>query len=183
MSLNYYDDKEDILKEDSINNYEDIFKEYNKKNPNLEDALDEMYTSTKISDLKVKTLKEDILRKTNEIIKNNFYFIKQKYPRITNEEAQIIISYNCIAYDPDFSPYKILNKNLCQENKYEGIKKVSKYFYIFLKSLRKLDRYFINKTYLYKCIDKKVLINNNNETKFVYKRGKTKIFRGFTTFY
>ena len=113
-----------------------------------------------------------ILAKSAEIIRDNFEIIKEKYPIITYEEAQIISSYNIIPYDPDFSPYKILNKNLCKENRYERIKNISKYFYIFLKSLRKLNRYFINKNYLYKCIDKKIIFKNiNNEKRFIYKRG------------
>ena len=182
MALYYYADKEDILKEDSINNYEDIFKEYNKKIPSLDEALNEMYKSINISDLKAKTLKEDILAKTAEIIRNNFKFIKQKFPIITEEEAQIICSYNCIPYDPNFTPYIILNRNLCEENRYEGITKISKYCYIFLKSLRKLDRFFINKNYLYKCIEKKVYIQSSNKKKFLYERGKIKIFWGFTSF-
>ena len=181
MALYFYLDKEGIHKEDSINNYKGIFQEYIKKNPNLEEALSEMYISENISDLKVKNLKEDILSKSAEIIRNNFFIIKEKYPTITYEEAQIISSYNCISYDPDFSPYKILNKNLCKENREEGIKNVSKYFYIFLKSLRKLDRYFINKNYLYKCIDKKVNIMDD-EKRIIYKRGIIKIFWGFTSF-
>ena len=184
MAQHFYADGEDNINEDSINNYEYIFKQYIKTTPNLEEALNEMYMSTNISELKVKALKEDILLKSAEIVKNNFFLIKKQYPIITHEEAQIISSYNCISYDPDFSPYKILNKNLCEENRYEGIKKISKYFYIFLKALKKLHRYFINKNnYLYKCTDKKVFIQSkNNENRIIYKRGIIKIFKGFTSF-
>ena len=182
MALHFYDYKEEFIKEDSINKYADIFQEYIKKIPSLDEALIEMYMSTNISVLKIKNLKEDILAKSAEIIRDNFEILKEKYPIITYEEAQIISSYNIIPYDPDFSPYKILNKNLCKENRYEGIKNISKYFYIFLKSLRKLDRYFINKNYLYKCIDKKIIFKNiNNEKRFIYKRGINKIFWGFTS--
>ena len=122
MALYFYSAQEDILNEDSINNYEDIFKEYNKKIPNLDEALNEMYLSTNISELKAKNLKLDILAESAEILRNNFDLISQKYPKLTLEEAQIICSYNCIPYDPNFSPYIILNNNLLKENRYEGIK-------------------------------------------------------------
>ena len=119
-----------------------------------------MYFSTNVSKEKVKKLTEDIMTKSLEIVVNNSNLIKQKYPLINDEEAQIISSYNCVSYDPNYSPYKILNQNLCEENRYEGIKNISKYFYIFLRALRKLDRFFPKQKYLYKCIDKKVLLNN-----------------------
>ena len=143
MALKFYSDKEDIIKDDdSLNNYEYIFEEYKKKVPTLDEALNEMFILQNLLDSKVKALKDDILAKSAEIIQNNFIIIKEKYPSITKEDAQIISSYNCIPYDQNFSPYKILNNNLCQENRYEGLKKISKYFYIFLKALRKLDRYY-----------------------------------------
>ena len=90
MSLYYYDNKEDFQKEDSINNYENIFKQYTNKNPNLYDALTEMYSSINISNLKIKSLTEDIVGKSKGIIQKNFSLIKEKYPLITKEEAQII---------------------------------------------------------------------------------------------
>ena len=182
MSLLFYDEKENIPKNDSIDNYKDIFIEYNKKNPSLNDALNEMYSSINVFPSKIKALTNDILSKSNEIINNNFYLIKEKYPIITREEAQIISSYTCIPYDPNYSPFKILNRNLNDENRSKGIKNISKYFYIFLKALRKLDRYFPKK-YLYKCISKHVLLKSfSNDKRIVYKRGIIKIFWGFTSF-
>ena len=185
MSLRFYSDKEDIIKnDDSINNYKEIFEEYKKKIPTLDEALNEMYSSAaNLSDSKVKALKDDILAKSAEIIQNNFEIIKKKYPLITKEDAQIISSYNCIPYDPNFSPYKILNNNLCEENRYEGLKRISKYFYIFLKALRKLNRYYTKKEYLYKCIYKRVNLQDDyNKNRIIFKRGTIKIFLGFTSF-
>ena len=63
MALHFYDYKEEFIKEDSINKYEDIFQEYIKKNPSLDEALIEMHMSTNISDLKIKNLKNDISKK------------------------------------------------------------------------------------------------------------------------
>ena len=54
MALHFYDYKEEFIKEDSINKYADIFQEYIKKIPSLDEALIEMYMSTNISDLKIK---------------------------------------------------------------------------------------------------------------------------------
>ena len=182
MSLLFYAEKEDIPKDVSLDNFKGIFIEYRKKNPNLSEALNQMYKSTNISNSKIKALTDDILAKSNEIVDNNFMLIKEKYPNITREEAQIISSYTCIAYEQKYSPFKILNTNLCEENRNKGIENISKYFYIFLKALRKLDRYFPKK-YLYKCIDKQVLLKNfGNNKRIIYKRGINKIFWGFTSF-
>ena len=63
MALHFYDYKEEFIKEDSINKYADIFQEYIKKIPSLEEALIEMHMSTNISDLKIKNLKNDISKK------------------------------------------------------------------------------------------------------------------------
>ncbi len=62
---------------------------------------------------------------------------KKKYPKITKEDSIIISSYTCESKDNKFSPYKILNINLVSENRKEGLKNISKYLYILLKSLRK----------------------------------------------
>ena len=43
MSLHYYTEKEDYLKEDSINIYKDLFIDYNNNPPTLSDALNEMF--------------------------------------------------------------------------------------------------------------------------------------------
>ena len=183
MSMGFYSAKEDIIKDDSLNNYKEIFEEYKKKVPKLDEALDEMYRLENLSDAKVKALKNDVIAKSAEIVRNNFEIIKGKYPFITKEDAEIISSYNCIPYDQNFSPYKILNNNLCEENRYEGLKKISKYFYIFLKALRKLDRYYTKKEYLYKCIYKRVNIQDDyNKNRIIFKRGTIKIFWGFTSF-
>ena len=184
MSILFFNIKEDIPKNNSLNNYANIFEEYKTKNIELKEALEEMYSSTNISKDKVKALTNDILYKSFEIVQNNYDLIKEKYPLLTLEETQIISSYNCISYAPNFNPYEILNNFLCGENLNEGIINISKYFYIFLKALRKLDRYFLKADeYIYKCIDKMVFLNNNfNGKRIVYKRGLTKVFLGFTSF-
>ena len=61
--------------------------------------------------------------------------IKKKYPFIKKEEAKIISSYSCEAFDPNYSPYKIVNDNLNKENRFIGIKNISKYLFIFLYAL------------------------------------------------
>ena len=183
MSLHFYANKEDIFKENSINDYKEIFKDYNKKKIYLDEALKDLYKVTNISESKINAIKEDILSKSSEFIESNFDIINKKYPKLTKGEAQIICSYNCIPYESHFSPYIILNTILCEENNYEKFNKVSKYFYIFLKALRKLDRYYIGSKYLYKCIHKKVPLQRfSTENAIVYKRGQKKCFYGFTSF-
>ena len=182
MALHFYANKEDIFKENSINDYKEIFKDYKGKKIYLDEALKDLYKVSNISESKINTIKEDILSKSSEFIEKNFYIINKKFPKLTKGEAQIICSYNCIPYESNFSPYIILNTILCEENNYEQFIKVSKYFYIFLKALRKLDRYYIGSKYLYKCIHKKVPLQFNIENGIVYKRGQKKCFHGFTSF-
>ena len=98
----------------------------------------------------------DILEKAKSIIKYNFDLIKEDYPYISEQEAIIISSYSCESIFPDYSPYKILNKNLNEEDRLKGIKNISKYLFIFLNSLRKLRKYYPKGKYMYRCINKKV---------------------------
>ena len=86
-----------------------------------------MFISTGITDQKAYELTEDILTKSEKFVEYNYDSIKDKYPSLFREEAKIIFSYNCESKDPNYSPYKILNKNLCLENNEQGIKNISKY--------------------------------------------------------
>ena len=157
LSINYYPLNEDISKYESINNYQNIFIEYSEKIPSLADALYQMFKSTGISDQKVYDITQYIIKKAEKIVRFNFDLIKEKYSMMTEIDAIIICSYSCeYEIDSNFSPYKILNINLNKENKSEGIQNISKYLFIFLKALRKLNRFFPKGKYVYRCINKKV---------------------------
>ena len=66
-----------------------------------------------------------------------------------------------------------------------GISNISKYLFILLKSLRKLDKYYPNEKekYLYRCISSKVNLNYDlfNKKSVPYITGNTKTFWGFTS--
>lgn len=185
MSLHFYTEKEDYLKEESINKYVDEFISYNEKKPTLSDALNQMFKSSQLTEEEVNDLTKDILTKTEEIINENWDQIKKKYSKITKEDSKIICSYTCESKNNKFSPYKILNKNMVSENRKEGVQNISKYLFILLKSLRKLDKYFPNEKnkYLYRCINSKVNINHDifNKKLVPYITGNTKTFWGFTS--
>ena len=183
MSIHFYTDNEDIMKNESINNFSSVFKEYNYDVPSLNDALNEMFISTGLSSQRAYEFTEDILMQCSKIVKFNFYLIKKKYPSISIKEAKIISSYTCEALNPYYSPYKILNKSLCEENREEGIKKVSKYLYLFLKALRKLDIYYPIEKYMFRCINRKINLNEYSfkDKEIKYKQGNNKIFWGFTS--
>ena len=73
--------------------------------------------------------------------------------------------------------------NLCEEYREKGINNVSKYFFLFLKSLRKILRYYPKQKYMYRCVEENVnlekdILNKNIEPN---KRGITKTFYGFTS--
>ena len=152
----FYLKEEQIIKKTSLNDYEENLKEYKNNYPTLFAALYQMFFSLNISDQKAMELTYDILEKAKSIIKYNFDLIKEDYPYISEQEAIIISSYSCESIFPDYSPYKILNKNLNEEDRLKGIKNISKYLFIFLNSLRKLRKYYPKGKYMYRCINKKV---------------------------
>ena len=185
MSLHFYTEKEDYLKEESINKYKNEFIEYIKEPPTLSDALKQMFINYEATEEQSNELVNDIISKTEEIINKNWEQIKKKYSKITKDDSKIISSYTCESKNKKFSPYKILNKNLVSEDRKEGLKNISKYLFILLKSLRKLDKYYPNEKekYLYRCINSKVNLNYDifNKKLVPYITGNTKTFWGFTS--
>ena len=185
MSLNFYAPEEVCEKEESINNYKSLFSSYKNLKLNLPDSLYQMFENQKLSNIKCKELTQDILNKCKSKIDQRVAKIKNKYKNITIEEAYIICSYTCESKESEYSPYKILNKNLVSENRKNGVDKVSKYLYILLKTLRKLPRFYPPKNinYLYRCITQKVNLekDNFNSKSIPYKIGEKKTFWGFTS--
>ena len=182
MSLIHYVEGEENDKEDSIDKYKDLFINYKKQLPTLSEALSQMFISSGADENNAKNLIKDILDKCKQTIDNNWNEITNKYKDINRDNAYIICSYTCEALESKYSPYKILNTNLVSENRKNGINNISKYLYIFLKSLRKLTIYY-PKQYLYRCLTNKVSLENdpNNEKWVPYKQGNQKTFWGFTS--
>ena len=185
MSLHYYSENEDNFKEESIDKYKNIFIEYEDNFPNLPEALKQMFISEGCDEKESNELINDIIIKTEKIINKNKAKIKLKYPKIKENDMKIISSYTCEAKNKKYSPYKLLNKNLVSDNRQEGINNISKYLYILINSLRKLDKYYPkeNSKYLYRCINTKVEINNNIfKPKLIpYMMGNKKTFWSFTS--
>ena len=187
MSLVYYNEEENNNREVSIDNYKNMFIEYEKKMPTLSEALTQMFSSSNVqsSQYTVKELVEDILSNCKSTIEDNFDEIAKKYPNITKNDAYIICSYTCESCDNNMSPYRLLNSSLVSENRQNGIKKISKYLYILLASLRKLKRYYPNpkNNYLYRCINCKVNLTEDpfNKKYIPFKNGNIKTFWGFTS--
>ena len=183
MSLDFYCEEEENNREESINKYKNIFTNYESNPPTLSEALSQMFESCELDKNKVKELIDDILSKCKKRIDPDFYTIKNKYSNITKEDAFIICSYTCESKEGKYSPYRILNQNLVSDDRKNGVTKVSKYLYIFLKSLRKLPRYYPEKKYLYRCLTIKVNISQdpNNENMVPYIAGNIKTFWGFTS--
>ena len=185
MSLNYYFEEEENSREESLNNYKYLFTNYESKMPTLEEALNQIFKSVVFDDAKTKSLTDDIIAKCKQAIDPRFNAIKQKYKKVSIDDAYIICSYTCESYEGKYSPYKILNKNLVSNDRKQGVANISKYLYIFLKSLRKLDRYYPTETkkYLYRCISHKVsLVEEPKNDKLIpYVKGNQKTFWGFTS--
>jgi len=183
MSLNFSLEEEDNNKEESINNYQNLFSNYENNQPSLQEALIQMFKSLNLENGRINELTQDIIDKCKKKIDPNFNKIENKYDSITNDDAYIICSYTCESSDKKYSPYKILNQNLVLDDREKGVENISKYLYILLKSIRKLPKYYPEKKYLYRCINRKVSLNKdpNNEKFIPYSAGNRKNFWGFTS--
>ena len=185
----FYNKEEENINKESINNYKYLFAQYENNIPTLEEALIQLFKSEKyekfVDDAKANYLAFDIINQCKRKINPIFNIIKQKYKNISINDAYIICSYTCESIEEDYSPYRLLNKNLVLSDRQHGIKNISKYLYIFLKSLRKLDRYYPTQTnkYLYRCIKHKVSLSKDpfNNKLIPYAIGNIKTFWAFTS--
>ena len=125
MSLDFYCKEEENTREESINRYKYIFRNYEKNPPSLSEALAQMFKSSNLDSKKINEFVEDILNKCKGIIEQNFDLIKKEYKNITKEDAYIICSYTCESEDGTYSPYRILNQNLVSNNRQNGVNNIS----------------------------------------------------------
>ena len=77
MSQCFYADNEDSSKEDSVDKYENIFEEYKRKCPTLNEALEEMLVGAGATKDKTNELIKEILAQIDE-----FLTIKQEKMRL-----------------------------------------------------------------------------------------------------
>ena len=184
-SIHFSSEKEDNDKDDeSINKYIFLFSDYEKNVPTLSDALNQMFSSKIKENQKVKEFTKEIINKCKSKIDGRFGEIQKKYSNITKEDAYIICSYTCeINEESQYSPYSILNRNLVEDNRREGLERISKYFFLLLKSLRKLPRYYPEYGKLYRCIRRQVSLSKDkyNKKLIPYEIGNTKILWAFTS--
>ena len=178
MSTHFYTKKENITKQVPIDYYLEIFKDYNIGPNFITDALKELFLSAGLNDEKAYLFTKDIISKSEKILEFNFDLIKEKYPALSREEALIISTYKCEAIDSEYSPYKIMNLKLCEN---EGIIDISHYFFLFLRTLRQLCRYYPKQKYMYRCIGKKVNLEKDyfNKEIIPFQKGVQKTFYGF----
>ena len=182
-TFNFYDPNEGIEREESINNYKELFLEFSNNPPTIEESLLQLYQSSGITGDKANELIEEIKTKSKVRVNQKLSEIKEKYPSLDFDSAVIISSYTCEAEDYTLSPYIILNRNMVTKNRKEGLSKVSKYIFILLKALRLLPRAYPEKKILYRGI--RVLVNlmidPDDETVVPYITGKNKTFWTFTS--
>ena len=95
MSLYFYTEKEEYSKEESVNNYKDLFKDYIDNPPTISDALNQIFINSGVTEDKLQDLIGDIISKTEKVINKNIKEIKSKYPKVSLEDAKIISSYTC----------------------------------------------------------------------------------------
>jgi hypothetical protein len=178
---NFYADSEECSKLETIEKYIYLLEIYKEK-PTLEEALLDLFENANLSKADAKEIYNHLYAVCKHTIDNNFEKIKAENPKITREEALIISSYT---YEPKtkykkYSPYTLLNKNMVESNRKEGIKNVDKYLLIFVLALRKIKRCEVNA--LYRCIPPNVKYDEDtNGVKYDYKEGNIKRFWSFTS--
>ena len=95
MSLIFYSKEEDNNREESVDNYKKIFKEYEKALPSLSEALKQMFQNSNLDANLVNELTNDIIDKCKKTIDKNYEDIKKKYDKISKDDAYIICAYIC----------------------------------------------------------------------------------------
>jgi rubrerythrin len=183
MSRTFYSENEENNLEESLNKYEYLIKFYSSKPPTLEEALIELFRNGGASVEEAKDIYEHLNIVCNEQIKKNWNKIYQMNKDITKKDALIISSYTYEAKPmyKKYSPYRLLNTNLVSSDRKNGLMSVEKYFFLLLRSLRKLNK--VKKNNLFRCITCKVKLENdpNNDKYVPYKEGNEKTFWPFTS--
>ena len=169
LSIHFCLDDEENDRIETVDNYKDLFFEYTKNPPSLDEALDQLFESKGIDKNKINNYKKELINNCKTVYDKNCSEIKKIYPEIKEEDFNIICSYTCEIKEKEYSPYTILNQNLVSKNRKTGIENVTKYYYLLLTTLRKLRK----KQYdnLYRAI------RNILELK----KGEIKTFWGFTS--
>lgn len=119
MSLHFYTPKEENQIEESINKYKNILEKYVYNMPTKEDVLEQMIISSGGSKEKAKKLIDILLKDVKAFINDKFNEIKNKYPKITMDDAIIIglYTYEFPKDDEAYNIYKILNNKLVSANR------------------------------------------------------------------
>ena len=169
LSVHFSLNDEENNRNETVDKYEDLFKEYINKPPSLDKALDQLLESQGLDGNGIKNYKEEILNKCKKLYDENHLKIEKEYPKIKEEEFNIICSYTCQTEEKDFSPYIILNQSMISKNGESRIAKITKYYYLLLTTLRKLGKKKYN--ILYRSIPNKLEL----------KIGTIRTFLGFTS--
>ena len=128
MSLSYYIKEEENRREESLNNYKDLFSNYDKNIPTLNEALNQVFESVVFDNAKANNLTADIITKCKQWVDPRFNIINQKYKNISINDAYIICSYTCESKEEKYSPYKLLNQNLVMNNRKQGVENTYRKF-------------------------------------------------------
>ena len=130
----------------TVNDYKKLFEKYEHNPPSLQEALNQMFKSSNIDDKNIELYTNEIMDKCKKCIDPRMNKINTKFNTITKDDAYIICSYTVDIKDRNYSPYRLLNQYLTSNE--NEIIKISKYLYILLKSLRKLDIILIKNIYI-----------------------------------
>ena len=116
MSKKFYDDNEGIEREESINNYKELFTDFVKNPPSIEESLFQIFNSSGVTNDKIEEYIKKIKDESRKKVNDNYSNIKD--PSLKFDNAVIMSIYSCEVEDnPKYSPYRVLNRNLVIENR------------------------------------------------------------------
>ena len=132
--------------EESLNNYKDIFRNYSKNFPTLEEALVELFMNAGATPNEANNIYKNLNDHCKIYITKNFDAIKQNHPMISENDALVICSYTYeIEMYKNYAPFRLLNINLVNDNRKKGIQNIEKYLFLLLTALRKMQKVKKNK--------------------------------------
>ena len=182
MAKSFYSENEEYTF-DSLNDYEFLLENYIKNPPTLKDALFELFRNGGATQKDAEEIYNHLILRCEKVVNDNWSKITEQNKFISKDEALIISSYT---YEPktmykQYSPYRLLNKNLVADNRKSGVQNIDKYLFLLLTALREMTK--CKKNCLFRCISSKVKLEKDpNNTKYIpYKEGNNKTFWAFTS--
>ena len=85
MSINFYDKNEGIEKDESIDNYKELFTDFTINPPTLDESLEQIFVSGGLDEGKINLFIKQLRKDCEDRLKDTWKEIKEKNPSLTYE--------------------------------------------------------------------------------------------------